>query len=117
MLFEASPTPMWVYDAETLAFLAVNDAAIRHYGYSREQFLSMTIRDIRPSEDVPRMLVDVAARGGPGDPHPRTWRHIRADGSMIDVEITAGRIVFEGHTAAMVVAHDVSERLRLEKRL
>ena len=68
MLFEASPTPMWVYDAETLAFLAVNDAAVRHYGYSREEFLAMTIKDIRPPEDIPRMLVDVAARGGPGDP-------------------------------------------------
>jgi PAS domain S-box-containing protein len=108
---------MWVYDAETLAFLAVNDAAVRHYGYSREQFLSMTIKDIRPPEDIPRMLIDVAARGGPGDPAPRTWRHTRADGAMIDVEITAGRITFEGRTAAMVVAHDVSERKRLERRL
>ncbi len=117
MLFEASPTPMWVYDAETLAFLAVNDAAIRHYGYARDQFLGMTIRDIRPPEDIPRMLVDVAARGGPGDPSPRTWRHVRADGSLIDVEITAGRITFEGRTAAMVVAHDVSDRRRLERRL
>src|SRR4051795_11017025 len=117
MLFEASPTPMWVYDAETLAFLAVNDAAIRHYGYSRQQFLTMTIRDIRPPEDIPRMLGDVAARGGPGDPSPRTWRHLRADGTLIDVEITAGRITFEGRTAAMVVAHDVSERKRLERRL
>jgi PAS domain S-box-containing protein len=117
MLFEASPTPMWVYDAETLAFLAVNDAAIRAYGYSRDQFLSMTIREIRPKEDVPAMLVDVASRGGPGDPAPRTWRHVRADGSLIDVEITAGRIEFEGRRAAMVVAHDVSERKRLERRL
>ena len=56
MLFEASPMPMWVYDAETLAFLAVNDAAVRHYGYSRDEFLAMTIKDIRPPEDVPAML-------------------------------------------------------------
>src|SRR4051795_6309182 len=117
MLFEASPTPMWVYDAETLAFLAVNDAAVRHYGYAREQFLTMTIRDIRPPEDVPRMLVDVAARGGPGDPAPRTWHHMCKDGTLIDVEITAGRINFQGRAAAMVVAHDVSERKRLERRL
>ena len=117
MLFEASPTPMWVYDAETLAFLAVNDAAVRHYGYSREEFLGMTIKDIRPPEDVPRMLVDVAARGGPGDPAPETWRHLRKDGTLIDVEITAGRLDFEGRTAALVVAHDVSERKRLERRL
>ena len=117
MLFEASPTPMWVYDAETLAFLAVNDAAVRHYGYPREQFLAMTIREIRPPEDIPELLVDVAARGGPGDPAPRIWKHMKADGTVIDVEITAGRIEFEGRVAAMVVSHDVSDRLRLEKRL
>ena len=117
MLFEATPTPMWVYDAETLVFLAVNDAAVRHYGYSRDEFLSMTIRDIRPPEDIPRMLIDVAARGGPGDPAPKTWRHLKRDGTVIDVEITAGRLTFEGRAAALVVAHDVSERKRLERRL
>ena len=68
MLFEASPMPMWVYDAETLAFLAVNDAAVRHYGYRRDEFLAMRITDIRPPEDVPAMLDDVKARGGPGSP-------------------------------------------------
>ena len=72
MLFEASPTPMWVYDADTLAFLAVNDAAIRHYGYSRDEFLAMTIKDIRPAEDVPRLLADVVGGGGPGSPAART---------------------------------------------
>ena len=117
MLFEASPMPMWVYDADTLAFLAVNDAAIRHYGYSREEFLAMRITDIRPPEDVPAMLADVKARGGPGSPTPKVWRHLRKDGSLITVEITAGRITFEGRKAALVLAHDVTERLRLEQRL
>ncbi|HEX6026931.1 MAG TPA: ATP-binding protein [Solirubrobacter sp.] len=114
MLFEASPTPMWVYDADTLAFLAVNDAAVRHYGYSREEFLQMTIKDIRPPEDVPRLMADVA---DPGSPRAGTWRHMRKEGSLIDVEITAGRIAYEGRRAALVVAHDVSERKRLESRL
>ncbi len=117
MLFEASPTPMWVYDADSLAFLAVNDAAIRHYGYSREEFLAMTIKDIRPAEDVPQLLADVVGGGGPGSHAPRTWRHQRSDGTIIDVEVTAGRIDFEGRRAALVVAHDVSERKRLERRL
>jgi PAS domain S-box-containing protein len=114
MLFEASPTPMWLYDTETLAFLAVNDAAIRHYGYSREEFLAMTIKDIRPPEEIPRLLADVA---DPGSPSANTWHHRRKDGSLIDVEITAGRIDFEGRAAALVVSHDVSERKRLERRL
>jgi PAS domain S-box-containing protein len=109
--------PMWVYDATTLSFLAVNDAAIRHYGYRRNEFLSMRITDIRPPEDVPAMLQDVQSRGGPGSPAPKVWRHVRKDGSLISVEITAGRITFEGRKAALVLAHDVTDRLRLEQRL
>ncbi|WP_053225894.1 response regulator [Solirubrobacter soli] len=117
MLFEASPMPMWVYDASTLFFLAVNDAAVRHYGYQRREFLRMRITDIRPPEDVPAVLDDVKSRGGPGSPSPRVWRHLRKDGSPISVEITAGRITFEGRKAALVLAHDVTDRLRLEQRL
>jgi two-component system cell cycle sensor histidine kinase/response regulator CckA len=117
MLFEASPLPMWVYDAETLQYLAVNDAAIRHYGYTRHEFLGMTIKDIRPPEDVEGVLASLTASGGPGSPMPGTWRHRKRDGTIIDVEITAGRIVFEGRRAALVLAHDVTERLRLEERL
>jgi two-component system cell cycle sensor histidine kinase/response regulator CckA len=117
MLFEASPMPMWVYDADTLSFLAVNDAAVRHYGYTREAFLAMRITDIRPPEDVPALLADVRARGGPGSPSAKVWHHARKDGSLISVEITAGRITFEGRKAALVLAHDVTERLRLEQRL
>ncbi|HET6547578.1 MAG TPA: ATP-binding protein [Solirubrobacter sp.] len=117
MLFEASPTPMWVYDAETLAFLAVNDAAVRHYGYERGEFLAMTIKDIRPAEDLPALMADVVSAGGPGSPGANTWRHQRKDGSLIDVEITAGRIDYEGRRAALVVAHDISDRMRLERRL
>ena len=117
MLFEASPMPMWVYDADTLAFVRVNDAAIRKYGYSREEFLKMRITDIRPPEDIPAMLADVKARGGPGSTAPKIWRHLTKDGSLIEVEVTAGRITFEGRRAALVLANDVSERMRLERRL
>ncbi len=99
------------------SFLAVNDAAVRHYGYRREEFLRMRITDIRPAEDVPAMLDDVKARGGPGSPSPKVWRHVRKDRSLISVEITAGRITFEGRKAALVLAHDVTDRLRLEQRL
>src|SRR6185295_9845052 len=117
MLFEASPLPMWVYDAESLQFLAVNDAAIRHYGYTRQEFLGMTIKDIRPPEDVEAVLASLQRSGGPGSPMPGTWRHRKRDGTVIDVEITAGRIRFEGRRAALVLSHDVTDRLRLEERL
>jgi two-component system cell cycle sensor histidine kinase/response regulator CckA len=115
LLFEQNPLAMWVYDIETLAFLAVNESAVRRYGYSRDEFLTMTIADIRPPEDIPDMLANI--RSAPGSPIPRIWRHRRKDGSLIDVEITAGRIVFEGRDASLVLANDVSERKRLEHRL
>jgi two-component system cell cycle sensor histidine kinase/response regulator CckA len=116
MLFDQSPLPMWVYDVETLRFLAVNDAAVRHYGYLRAEFLSMRITDIRPSEEVQALLADLD-RQGSGSPIPGTWKHRRKDGSLIDVEITAGRVSFGGRDGALVLAHDVSERRRLEQRL
>jgi two-component system cell cycle sensor histidine kinase/response regulator CckA len=117
ILFEASPLPMWVYDAETLAFLAVNDAAIRHYGYSRDEFLGMTIRDIRPPEDIPKLLEDVRRDSGPGSHNPGTWHHLTKAGRTIDVEITAGRIDFDGRRAALVLANDVTDRVQLQERL
>jgi two-component system cell cycle sensor histidine kinase/response regulator CckA len=117
LLFEANPLPMWVYDAKTLRFLAVNEAAVRHYGYTREEFLGMAITEIRPHDDVEALLSDLAERGGPGSPAPGTWRHRKKDGTLIDVEITAGKVQFEDRPAALVLAHDVTERLRLEERL
>jgi two-component system cell cycle sensor histidine kinase/response regulator CckA len=117
MLFEASPLPMWVYEAESLRFLAVNDAAIRKYGWTRDQFLAMTIKDIRPPEDIPSLLSNVAGGGGFGSHRPDTWRHQTKDGHLLDVEITAGRIEFDGRRAALVLAHDVSEKVQLQRRL
>jgi two-component system cell cycle sensor histidine kinase/response regulator CckA len=117
LLFDASPLPMWVYDAETLEFLAVNESAIRHYGYTRAEFLTMKIIEIRPREEVESLLADLERRGGPGSPVPGTWRHRRKDGSLIDVEISAGRVTFGGRPGALVLAHDVTEKRVLEARL
>ena len=116
MLFEASPLPMWVYDAETLAFLAVNDAAVRNYGWTRDEFLQMGITEIRPPEEVEALIRDI--RGGDvGSPQPKTWRHQLRDGTLIDVEISAGRIVFGGRAPRSCVSRDVTERTRMEERL
>jgi two-component system cell cycle sensor histidine kinase/response regulator CckA len=116
LLFEQHPMPMWVYDTATLRFIAVNDAAVRHYGYTREEFLAMAITDIRPREDVEALLTHLG-EGGTGSPIPRTWRHRTKDGRLIDVEITAGRAVFEGRDAALILANDVSDRRRMQQRL
>ena len=116
-LFVANPVPMWVYDVETLAFLAVNEAAVASYGYSEDEFLAMTIKDIRPPEDIPSLLMNVVGGDGFGSPRPDTWRHRTKDGQVLDVEITAGRIEFDGRRAALVLAHDVSEKMQLQRRL
>jgi PAS domain S-box-containing protein len=98
---------------ETLEFLAVNDAAVSHYGYSQEEFAALTIKDIRPEEDVAALLA--ALEQGMGSMDTGGFRHRKKDGSIIDVEITAGRVVFDGRDAALVLAHDVTDRKRLER--
>jgi PAS domain S-box-containing protein/putative nucleotidyltransferase with HDIG domain len=115
-LFESNPHPMWVFDRETLAFLAVNDAAVRHYGYSREEFLSLTIKDIRPPEELPALLQNFAQSDAPL--HDRTsWRHLKKDGTVIEVEITSHALMWLGRPARLVLANDVTERKRAEQAL
>jgi two-component system, cell cycle sensor histidine kinase and response regulator CckA len=116
LLFEHNPQAMWVFDAETLDFLAVNNAAIHHYGYSREEFLSMTIKDIRPPEDVPALLDDVALNTL-GMDKAGVWRHRKKDGTIIDVEISSYEVDFADRKAKLVLAYDVTERLRAEQTL
>ena len=113
-LFAANPLPMWIYDVATWRFLEVNDAAVQHYGYGRAEFLAMTIREIRPPEDVERLVAD---RDDPREPWlaPRAWRHRLKSGEVIDVEITSHTITFAGQTAALVVAQDITTRKRAEE--
>ena len=116
LLFENNPYPMWVYNAENLAFLAVNDAAVEHYGYSKKEFLSMRITDIRPPEDVPALLENVANTKTVID-NAGVWRHLRKDGSIILVEIKSHELNLDGVLARLVLAHDVTERIGAEKNL
>jgi protein-histidine pros-kinase len=114
-LFESNPIPMWVYNTESLAFCAVNDAAVHKYGYSREEFLRMTIRDIRPPEDVPKLLTHI--RAGEQTNQPSLWRHRRKDGSLIDVEISLRELSWSGRPAYLVLANDVTARERAQDAL
>jgi two-component system, cell cycle sensor histidine kinase and response regulator CckA len=108
-LFDSIPLPTYLLDIETLRFLAVNEAAIAHYGYSRREFLAMTAHDIRPPEDVPRIETEVRDLGPV--PQPRgTWRHIKKDGTRIEVEVMGHEIRFQGGRAALAVVMDVTER-------
>lgn len=116
LLFDQNPQPMWVCDNETLAFLAVNDAAIQHYRYTRDEFLSMTIRDIRPHEQrsaIEHRLQQIQSRGRTTG----TWQHRKKDGTLIDVEVTSHDIVFSGRAARVVLAHDITIRKHVEATL
>ncbi len=111
-----NPQPMWVYDLQTLHFLEVNDVAVKHYGYSRDEFLRMRLTDIRPPEDVPRLLEDVAlARQGLRE--TGEWRHLLKDGRLIDVEVASHNLVFEGRDAQLVVVRDITKQKQGEQAL
>jgi PAS domain S-box-containing protein len=113
LLFDTNPNPMWVYDLDVLRFLAVNEAAIQHYGYSREEYMSMTILDIRPPEDEAAVLKSLDS------PHHgreiKTWRHCKKDGTIIDVEINSHPLSFGGRAAELVQSTDITARKRMEE--
>ena len=117
LLFAANPQPMWVYDLATLKFIEVNEAAVRHYGYRRERFLGMRITDIRPAEDVAPLLNSLATGDGGGRSDGESWRHMLADGRLIDVEITSHRLEFAGRDAVLVAVKDVTDRNALDAQL
>jgi two-component system cell cycle sensor histidine kinase/response regulator CckA len=116
LLFESNPFPMWVYDLETLSFLAINDAAVHSYGYSREEFLNMTIKDIRPAEDVP-ILLDNLTKVFSGLDEAGVWQHRKKDGTIIDAEITSYPLHFAERRAELVLSNDITKRKQTEEAL
>lgn len=117
LLFESNPVPMWLHCPASLKFLAVNDAAVSHYGYSRDAFLSMSLLDIVPQEA--RESTESAIRSNPSlkEGIGRLWRHVKADGSPIDVLTSWRDVVFRGEPAQLVAIMDVTEKRQAEKRI
>jgi len=113
LLFDRNPNPMWTFDARTLRFLSVNEAAIDRYGYSRDEFLAMTIRDIRPVEGGPQLERWLADAPGTRD-FPTTTRHRRKDGTVLDVEVYATSFETRGSPTWLICAIDVTARKRAE---
>jgi len=115
LMFDRNPVPMWVFARDTLRFLDVNAAAIEHYGYSREEFLAMTLKDIRPADEIPFLVSSIAE---PLDtPRQRIWKHRKKDGSLIDVEIVRTDIELQGRSASFALANDITDRLAAEQAI
>jgi diguanylate cyclase (GGDEF)-like protein/PAS domain S-box-containing protein len=114
LFFDANPTAMWVHDRDTLRILAVNDAAVGQYGWSRAQLLSMTVLDLLPPEDRPAFLAELLS---PGAAPPVLGRHLTRDGSLLSVEVQTDAFLFDGRPATLALARDVTERERLEAAL
>ena len=117
LLFENNPLPMWIYDQETLRFLAVNQAARRRYGYSHDEFLCMTIDDIHPENEVPRLLQNIQNRREQTQASGTTWVHKKKDGQFIYVEVFSYSLEYFGSPARLVMANDVTERKQAEDAL
>ncbi|HXE89372.1 MAG TPA: PAS domain S-box protein [Terriglobales bacterium] len=114
-LFQHHPQPMWLYDPHTLRFLEANAAAVERYGYTRDEYLNMKITDLRPPEDVPKLMEWLKK---PEEQRTRLQaRHRRRDGSTLDVDVYAQTVDFGGRRARLVMAQDVTERLRAEDSL
>ena len=114
LLFERAPLPMWMFDAETLRFLAVNDAAVERYGWSRDEFLARTIRDIRPPADVP-MVESLARDHRDGDTTRRAVRHVTRDGRVLQVVVIAHDAMLDGRHVRIVTVEDETARTEAER--
>ncbi len=115
-LFMLNPYPMWVYDIETLKFLDVNEIAVKYYGYSRVEFLNMTIKDIRPEKDIPKLMEELQS----SDKNFRIFqecRHIKKDGSIIYVDFLSSKIEYFGRKAELVTAIDITAKKKAEEDL
>ena len=113
LLFASSPLPMWIHDPQTVRILEVNDAAVAYYGYSREQFLRMTLDELRPEDETAPVIDQISDSGKPTGP----WRHRRKDGSVIQVEMATHSIEFDGRSCTFVLVQDVTERQQLHDQL
>jgi PAS domain S-box-containing protein len=124
LLFESNPHPMWVFDSETLAFLAVNRAAIAHYGYEEAEFLKMKITDIRPPQYIPALHQRLSAITATthesveiGNNQVGVWKHRKKNGTLIDVEVVTHALTFDGREANLVLVDDITHRLQAEQKI
>ncbi|MBV9988513.1 MAG: PAS domain S-box protein [Chitinophagaceae bacterium] len=116
-LFNMNPLPMWIYDSETTCFLAVNEAAISHYGYGREEFLQMHVVDIRPDSEKERLLLRGNRVQEDNRAYRGCWKHLKKNGEVIQVEISACRLSYQGKAAVLVLSNDITHKIHIESEL
>ncbi len=121
LLFENNPLPMWISERKSLRFVNVNNAAIKHYGYSREEFLKMSLLDIRPVENKVEMIDFLSNKGDSSASSNMyfsgVWKHIRKDGSIIDVEVSRGKMLVNNSQFNLSIINDITDKKRVEKSL
>lgn len=121
VLFYNNPLPMWIHDFKSLKILAVNSSAIKQYGYSEDEFLKMSLTDIRPKKEISKFLRYQKQireeKEHKWSSRPGIWKHLKKSGEIIDVEITRTPISFEGHDAVLILANNITERTRSEAAL
>ncbi len=116
-LFNNNPLPMFIYNFETLKIVDCNIAACRKYGYTREEFLELTIKDIRPVEKIPQIEKATSIVVKAGDFHQGVWEHMTKDGRLMNMEITNHIIDHEGELSALVLANDITEKFKASQEL
>jgi PAS domain S-box-containing protein len=116
LFFESNPVPTLVYELQTFRFLAVNDAAVAHYGYSRDEFLSMSVRDLYTGEEIPALL-SLLAKLDQGAKQSGVWKHRLKNGALIEVEIVSHCIMIDGKRAHFILSNDITERKKMEANL
>ncbi|MFV8393351.1 PAS domain S-box protein [Flavobacterium sp. LB2P6] len=116
-IFYSNPNPMWIFDLETLAFIEVNQTTIDQYGYTKEEFLSMTLKDITPEEDIPLLLISAVKAISEYNADQELWRHITKNGEILFAELSAKSMIYEGKKARSVIINNITKRVEAEKAL
>ncbi len=116
LLFESNPMPMWMVSLDDFRVIDVNESAVKHYGYSREEFLNLNILKMRPAEDEARIRQELQ-RHLPGISNRGIWRHKKKDGTVICIEAHAYDFIYEGQKTRLLLANDITEKIKAEEKL
>lgn len=116
LLFEQNPIPMWIYDPDTLKFVTINQSALQKYGYTKDEMLNLTIADIRPKNDIPRLKKELKENLKKNRTEFKEWEHLTKQGKKLTVEVSASNIFYKRKRQRLVIAHDITEQRKAEEK-